>query len=321
MQVGLQFAFFILGFAFFISSSTLVMTEPTSQHPTTIGLVAGWGRYPVVVAEALKRQGCRVVCLGIKDHASEQLRTLTDDYAEVGLGKLGAALRHFRRHHVLRATMAGKIHKVLLFQRFFWWKHLPDWRAIRAFSPHFITQTKNRRDDTLLNVVIAQFADIGITFAPATDFVPELLVKTGILSRTRPTAAQWKDIEYGWQAAKELGRFDIGQSVVVKGQAVLAVEAIEGTDQCIRRAGELCPVGGFALIKVAKPQQDMRFDVPTIGLGTLESMVAAGGRVLAIEAGKTILIDEPAVLEFADRHGIAIVSLDASQVTQLNDAA
>ena len=287
----------------------------------TIGLAAGWGRYPVVVAEALKRQGCRVVCLGIKDHASPQLRTLCDDYAEVGLTKLGAALRYFRRHQVTRATMAGKIHKVLLFQRFYLLKHLPDWRAWRLFFPHFITHTKDRRDDTLLSAIIAAFAKDGITFAPATDFAPELLVKTGILSRTRPTAAQFKDIEYGWQAAKELGRFDIGQSVAVKGRAVLAVEAIEGTDQCIRRAGELCPVGGFALIKVAKPQQDMRFDVPTIGLGTLESMVAAGGRVLAIEAGKTILIDEPQVIEFANRYGIAIVALESDQAVPVHDAA
>jgi DUF1009 family protein len=296
------------------------MPDTTPPKPT-VGLVAGWGRYPLVVTEALQRQGCRVVCLGIKDHASPQLKSVCDDYTEVGLGKVGTALRYFRRQKVTRATMAGKIHKTLLFQRFYIWKHLPDWGGWRLFIPHFITHTKDRRDDTLLSAVIGAFAVEGITFAPATDFAPELLVKTGILSRTRPTSAQWKDIEYGWQAAKELGRFDIGQSVAVKGRAVLAVEAIEGTDQCIRRAGELCSVGGFALVKVAKPQQDMRFDVPTIGMGTLESMVAAGGRVLAIEAGKTILIDEPEVIEFANRHGISIVALESGQAAQIHDAA
>ena len=285
------------------------MSESHSNLRSTVGLVAGWGQYPVVVAETLQRQGCRVVCLGIKDHASPLLREICDDYAEVGLAKLGAAIRYFRRQEVTRATMAGKIHKVLLFQRFFLLKNLPDWHAWRVFSPHLIFHRKDSRDDTLLNLVVTAFAQVGITFAPATDFAPELLVKTGILSRIRPTASQWKDIEYGWQAAKELGRFDIGQSVAVKGGNVLAVEAIEGTDKCIRRAGELCPVGGFALIKVAKPQQDMRFDVPTIGIGTLESMVAAGGSVLAIEADKTILIDEPTVIEFANRHGIAIVAI------------
>lgn len=287
------------------------------DHPSSpIGLVAGWGRYPIVIADALHRQGHRVVCLGIKDHADPTLRDLCEAYTEVGLGKLGAAIRYFRRHGVIRATMAGKIHKVLLFQRFYLWKHLPDWRCCRVFFPHFISHTQDRRDDTLLSAVVDAFAQDGITFAPATDFVPELLVKTGILGRRGPTAAEWKDIEYGWRVAKEIGRLDIGQSVAVKGRSVLAVEAIEGTDKCIRRAGELCPVGGFALIKVAKPQQDMRFDVPTIGIGTLESLCAAGGSVLAIEAEKTILIDEQAVIEFANRHDIVLVALRDAQCAQ-----
>jgi DUF1009 family protein len=135
-------------------------------------------------------------------------------------------------------------------------------------------------------------------------------VKSGILGRVRPTSSQWTDIEYGWQIAKEMGRMDIGQSVVVKGRAVLAVEAVEGTDQCICRAGALCPVGGFVVVKVAKPNQDMRFDVPTIGMGTLESVATAGGSVLAIEADKTIVIDQNDVMEFANRHRIAVVALE-----------
>ena len=132
----------------------------------------------------------------------------------------------------------------------------------------------------------------GIRFAPPTDYAPELLVKAGQLTRRGPTAWQQKDIEFGWQMAKEMGRLDIGQSVAVKDQAVLAVEAVEGTDECIRRAGALCRAGGFTVVKVAKPQQDMRFDVPTIGLGTLETMHAAGGKVLAVEAGRTIFLDQ-----------------------------
>jgi DUF1009 family protein len=285
-----------------------------------VGLAAGWGRYPIVVAEALCRQGHEVIGLGIKDHADPVLRRLCIAYHEVGLGKLGAAIRYFRRHGVSRATMAGKIHKVLLFQRFYLWKHLPDWRGAQVFFPHFISHTKDRRDDTLLGAVVSAFADAGIIFAPATDFVPELLVKSGILGRIRPTASQWTDIEYGWQIAKEMGRMDIGQSVVVKGRAVLAVEAVEGTDPCIRRGGALCPVGGFVVVKVAKPHQDMRFDVPTIGMGTLESVAAAGGSVLAIESGKTIVIDQDAVLDFADRHRIAVVALEQG-VCQMPAAA
>jgi UDP-2,3-diacylglucosamine hydrolase len=222
-----------------------------------------------------------------------------DDYREIGVGKLGTAIAYFRRRGVRRATMAGKLHKVLLFQRFAMWKHLPDWRAFRTFFPHWITKTKDRKDDTLLLAVVEAFAEDGIHFAPATDFVPELLVKPGNLSGREPTRGQWKDIQFGWQLAREMGRLDVGQSVAVKGRAVLAVEAVEGTDACIQRAGQLCPQGGFALVKVAKPQQDMRFDVPTIGIHTVRHLVEARAAVLAIEADKTIIVDEAEVVAYA----------------------
>ncbi len=146
---------------------------------------------------------------------------------------------------------------------------------------------------------------------PCDDYAPELLVKTGQLSKLAPTKSQWRDIVFGWQLAKEMGRLDIGQSVCVKDQTAIAIEAIEGTDQCIRRAGQLCTAGGFTIVKTAKPQQDMmRFDVPTIGLGTLQTMLDAGGKVLAVEAGKTILVEQEAFLEFADKQGLVVVSLD-----------
>ena len=286
-----------------------------------MGLVAGWGRYPIVVAQALRRQGHRVITLGIRNHADPELRQLSDVYHEVGLGKVGAAMRYFRRHEVTTATMAGKIHKVLLFQRYYLLKHLPDWRGLRLFFPHFLTHSKDRKDDTLLGAVTRAFTEIGICFAPATNFVPEVLVKPGTLTRRQPSSSEMKDIQFGWNIAKEIGRMDIGQSVAIKGQAVLAVEAIEGTDQCIRRAGELCPIGGFTLVKVAKPQQDMRFDVPTIGIGTLQSLVQARGRVLAVESGRTILIDESEFLTFANDHDLAVVALASDNQQLLPSAA
>lgn len=292
-----------------------------NTHGKRIGLVAGWGRYPLVVAQALRRQGYEVIGLGIKDHAGQDLAPLCAVYHEVGLAKMGAALRYFRRQRVTYATMAGKIHKTVLFERFAWIKHLPDWRCFQAYAPSFIWKSRDRADDTLLGIVIEEFAKDGIAFAPATDFAPELLVKSGHLAGKRLSHAQQKDVEFGWRIAKEMGRLDIGQSVAVKGLAVIAVEAIEGTDKCIRRAGELCPQGGFTVVKVAKPQQDMRFDVPTIGMGTLESMVAAGAKVLAVEADKTILIDEPEVVAFATRHGLSIVALCAGQSEAFADAA
>lgn len=286
--------------------------------PPKIGLVAGWGRFPVVVAETLSASGYQVSCLGIKGHADHVLRTHCHDYREVGLGKLGAAIRYFRRQGVRQATMAGKIHKVLLFQRLAWLKHFPDWRCLRTFYPHWITKTADRKDDTLLLAVVGAFARDGICFAPATDLLPELLVKAGNLTGRAPTSAQWKDIEFGWQLAKSMGGLDVGQTVCVKGRAVLAVEAVEGTDECIRRAGKLCPQGGLTVVKVAKPQQDMRFDVPTIGLGTMQVLVEAGASVLAVEAHKTIVVDEAATMEFARRHNLTVVALAADQLADAN---
>ncbi len=295
-------------------------SRPTTEDDR-IGLIAGWGRYPLVVAQALRRQNKRVYCLGVKDHADERLRHVCDEFRPIGVARMGAAIRHFRRWGVTQATMAGKIHKVLLFQRFYWVKHFPDWAFVRAFYPHFITQTRDRKDDTMLGTIVDAFAQRGIIFAPATDFAPELLVRDGQLSGKRVTASQQKDIEFGWQLATEMGRLDVGQSVAVKGRAVLAVEAVEGTDECIRRAGRLCPAGGFTVVKVAKPQQDMRFDVPTVGLGTLQAMVEAGGQVLAIEAGRTILIDELEFIRFAEEHRIQVVAMQPTVFSNASQAA
>jgi DUF1009 family protein len=293
----------------------------TNSSHKRIGLVAGWGNFPRVVAETLVENGYELYTLGILDHADESLADLSVEYQTVGLAQLGRAIRFFRKRDVRLATMAGKIHKVLLFRKFSWMRHLPDWRCIRTFYPHFVTRRKDKTDDTLLLTVIAAYAEDGIRFAPATDFAPELLVNAGILTARKPSASQWKDIEFGWSLAKEMGRLDIGQSVAVRGQAVLAVEAIEGTDLCIARAGELCEVGGFTLVKVAKPQQDMRFDVPTIGVGTLESLRKAGGQVLAIEADKTIVIDEPAVIAYAKKYKLSIVAIESADEAAVQAAA
>jgi DUF1009 family protein len=286
-----------------------------------VGLLAGWGRYPRVVADALRKQGYQVYCLGLKDHADPVLRDICHDFRTIGLGRLGAAIRYFRRRGVVQATMAGKVHKVVLFQRFAWLKHIPDWQGVRTFYPHWVTKTKDRKDDTLLGAIVDAYAEQGIQFSPATKFVPELLVKPGYLTTRRLSDGQWKDIEFGWRLAKAMGQLDVGQSVAVKGRAVLAVEAIEGTDECIRRAGNLCPQGGFTVVKVAKPQQDMRFDVPTIGVGTVKTLFEAGARVLAIEADKTIILDAEEVARRADRHRLSIVAVNEQQLQQQSRVA
>jgi UDP-2,3-diacylglucosamine hydrolase len=281
-----------------------------TSEPKRIGLIAGWGRYPIVVARALAAEGVQVVCLGVKDHADPALAEICHEFQWVGLGKIGRVVRFFRRHGVTQATMAGKVHKVLLYKPWAVWHHLPDWRGLLTFYPHFVARRKSWQDDSLLGTIVEAFQAGGITMKPATDYVPELLVKVACLTERQPTAAQRKDIEFGWHLAKEMGRLDVGQSVAVKDRSPLAIEAIEGTDECIRRAGTLCKSGGFTVVKVAKPQQDMRFDVPTIGMGTLETMASVGGKVLAIEAGRTIIIDQSEVVAFANRHKLVVVALD-----------
>jgi len=281
------------------------------RPPERVGLIAGWGRFPIMVAEALRRQGSRTYCLGVVGHADRRLADVCDEFRWIGLGKFGSAIRYFKRHGVVDAVLAGKIHKRFMFQPWFIIRLLPDLPTLRAFIPHFLTKRKDCKDDSLLGVVCNLFQADGIRIGPATDYAPELLVKQGQLTRRGPSLAQLKDVRFGWEIAKEMGRLDVGQSVSVKNQAVLAVEAVEGTDACIRRAGSLCRAGGFTVVKVAKPQQDARFDVPTVGLQTLETMAAAGARVLAIEAAKTIVLDQPELVEFANRNRLIIVALKA----------
>ncbi|OHB80778.1 MAG: hypothetical protein A2V98_04550 [Planctomycetes bacterium RBG_16_64_12] len=280
------------------------------RPPDRVGLIAGWGRLPIVVAQALRRQGARVYCLGALGHADPRLAEVCDEFRFRGLARFGSAVRYFRRRGVVEAVMAGKIHKRFMFQPWFMIRQLPDLRTIRAFVPHFLTKHKDCKDDSLIDVAVDLFQASGIRIGTAIDYAPELLVKEGQLTHRGPSSGQLKDIRFGWEIAKEMGRLDVGQSVAVKSQAVLAVEAVEGTDECIRRAGTLCRAGGFTVVKVAKPQQDMRFDVPTIGLGTLQTMLAAGARVLALEAQKTIVLDQPEVVDFANRNKLVIVALE-----------
>ena len=300
-----------------ISGSKKLMAEGP------IGLLAGWGRYPLLVARALKHSGHQVCCLGIKGHADPVLADLCDDFQWIGIAKSGKQIRYFQRRHVRHATMAGKLFKHrLLFHSGHWIRHLPDWHCVRnVVIPHFVTRSKNCNDDDFMLTAVNMFADGGITFGPATDYAPELLVKPGSLSGIRLTEDQQQDVQFGWQVAKQMGQLDIGQSVAVKNRVVLAVEAIEGTDACIQRAGELSNHGDFTVVKVAKPKQDMRFDVPTIGIGTIEALVAAGGRVLAVEAGKTIIIDESQVADIAKQHGVAVVAVHEGQHDVRLDAA
>ncbi len=274
-----------------------------------VGLLACAGRFPVAFAEKARQVGRPVVCVGIAGMADPVLQDLCTEFRWLNRMSLGFIFRTFRRAGVRQWTMAGKFQKHLLLRRGRWLTLWPDWRLLRCY---YFRDRANNADDNLLLTLIGEFDRQGFRCLSALDLCPELLVKPGVLTRRHPTAAEEKDIRFGWTLAKEMGRLDVGQSVMVKHRAVLAVEAIEGTDQAILRAGELCGRSGFVVVKVAKPQQDDRFDVPTVGPATIEAMVKAGGRVLAVDAGRTILLDEADTIRRADAAGITVtaVSLD-----------
>ncbi|HEY3963077.1 MAG TPA: UDP-2,3-diacylglucosamine diphosphatase LpxI [Planctomycetaceae bacterium] len=288
---------------------TLRSATPSNRP---LGLLAGSGRFPIAFAQAARRQGQRVFCIGIEGMASEdELAPHCDDFMTAGVARLGRGIRLFRRAGVHRIVMAGKFEKRVLFRPYLFWRVLPDWRTLHMWLSY---ATRDKKDDTLLLAVIREFERDQLTFDSALNYCSELLVNHGFLTRRKPSPSQWKDINFGWELAKEMGRLDVGQSVMVKDTAVLAIEAIEGTDECILRAGELCRRGGFTVVKVAKPQQDMRFDVPTIGMQTVHTMHEAGAKVLAIESEKTIVLDRDEVLRLADQYGIAIVALNAQEM-------
>jgi len=291
------------------------MSEPHflkfEKKTRRIGLLAGSGRFPIVAAQSARKQGYEVFGVGILGMASDELAEICDGYNTTPLARVGRAIKLFKRAKIDRVIMAGKIEKTILFDPFRMFRLMPDWRTLHMW---FRYASENKKDDTILLAVIKEFERDNIYFDSALNYCPELLVKHGFLTRLKPNQPQWNDIHFGWDIAKEMGRLDVGQTIIVNDKAVIAVEAIEGTDAAIRRAGLLCKRGGFTVIKVAKPQQDSRFDVPTIGMQTLHSMHEAGGKVLAIESGNTILLDQEDFMKLADKLGISVVSLNSEEL-------
>lgn len=272
-----------------------------------IGLLAGWGRFPIIFAEKAKQLGIPVICVGFRGMADKkQLAPLVERFYWTRLAALNRPISCFRKEGVRQWTMAGKVFKFSMFKPFKWITLLPDLRMIRVW---WFQRRRDNKDDTLSLMLIDEFKREGMTCISALEICPELLVSPGILTRRRPSAAEELDIKLGWEVAKQMGKLDIGQSVMVNDRVVIAVEAIEGTDQAIKRAGDLCRKSGFVVVKVAKPQQDMRFDVPTVGVFTIETMRKAGGKVLAIEAGKTIILDEKETIDLANRYAMTIVAI------------
>jgi len=279
-----------------------------------VGIIAGFGEYQALLAGFLNQKDCEVYCVGVRDQADPRLQEYCKDHLWIGFGQFGKAVRFFKKHKVTQATMAGGISKRQFHRSWLVWRYLPDFYTIRMFAPHFAFRTKDNTSDSLLLTCVEAFERQGIRILPGTNLVPEMLVKHELMTHQGPTKAQWKDIQFGWRISKELGRLDIGQAVTVKDKAVIALEALEGTDECIARSGRLCE--GFTMLKLAKPQQDKRFDMPSFGMQTIQSLAAAGGKVLVVEANMTVLVGQQDVIDFANKNGIVIVALTEADLSQ-----
>lgn len=265
----------------------------------SLGLITGNGSFPELVLKEAKDQGLRIALCAIKEETDPHLESLADRTHWIKLGQLGAIVDFFKREHIEQAIMAGKITKTNLLKG----EVRPDLDMIKALA-----KVKNHSDDSLLGAIANYLNSKGIKLLSSTSFLTdESLPKKGTLTKRKPSQAELADIEFGWKLAREMGRLDIGQTVVVKNEAVLAIEAIEGTDEAILRGGRLGS-GEVTVVKVAKPNQDMRFDVPTIGLKTLDALIQAKARVLAFEAGKTILLDRKRFVDRANEHKMTVVS-------------
>ncbi len=276
--------------------------------PERIGLIAGNGSFPLLVLDAARVQGFDVIVAAIKEEASPEIEQHGATAVHwLSLGELSRLIETFQREGVHRAVMAGQVKHKQIFSSI-----RPDWKLARL-----LLSLGTRNTDSLLGAVAKTLAEEGITLENSTSFLEPLLAKAGVLTQRVPTPQEKKDIEYGRTVARQLAQYDIGQTVVVAESACVAVEAMEGTDAAIGRAGEIMrSLAGDAstlgreltVVKIAKPNQDMRFDVPVIGVKTIEGMREAGATCLALDAGKCLLLDGSAIIVAADSVGITIVA-------------
>ncbi len=266
-----------------------------------LGLIAGNGKFPLIFAEQAKQKGLSLVTVAHRGETPKAIEELVDTVTWIYVGELGKIIRTFHQAGVQEAVMVGGIRKVKLFSNF-----RPDLRGAA-----FLARMRSREDDQLLRGVAEELEGEGIRVLESTLFLSQIIPAEGVLTRRSPTQEQWEDIHLGFQVAKEVGRLGIGQSVVVKDRVVLAVEAVEGTDAAIRRGGDLGKKD-CVVVKVSKPHQDLRFDVPVVGVDTIRVLHEVKGAVLAIEAGKTILLEKEELLREADRRGIVVAAVQDS---------
>jgi DUF1009 family protein len=267
--------------------------------PDPLGLIAGNGRFPFLVAAAARRAGRRVVAVAIREEAFPELEEQVDEIHWVGLGQLGRCIAALREAGAREAVMAGQVKHRQIFSDV-----VPDLKLMAVLA-----RLAAKNTDSLIGGVADALAQEGITLLASTALLRDHLATPGAMTRRSPTREARKDIEYGRQVAQVLAGMDLGQTVAVKQRAVVALEAMEGTDEVIRRAGRLAGPG-LSVVKVAKPGQDLRFDVPVVGPGTLAAMRDAGAATLAVEAGRTLLIDKPDFLPAAESAGIVVWGME-----------
>lgn len=267
------------------------------QHMKKLGLIAGMGELPKAIAIEARQKGFHVTAVALEPLADSSLSSYVDDIRWINVGRLGEIIDSLKHSALSEVVMAGKVPKALLYKS----RIMPDLRAIKL-----IMTLKDRSDDAIMLAIMREMEMEGIKLLNTTDFCSGMLVNRGVLTKKGPTDEEWDDIRFAWRIAKEIGRLDIGQTVVVKNRAVMAVEAIEGTDEAIKRGGYYANEGAV-VVKTSKPQQDMRFDVPVVGIDTLRTMMEVKARVLALETGKSILLRKDEFIRGAEDAGISVV--------------
>jgi DUF1009 family protein len=260
------------------------------------GLIAGNGQFPFLVVEGARKEGASLAVAAIKEETDKRIDEVAEDVLWVGIGQLGKMISYFKSRGVTKAIMAGQVKHVQIFSG-----ALPDMRMLKM-----LWNLPKRNTDALIGGVADELAREGIELIDSTHFLKDHLASPGVMTKRGPNDTELGNIEYGLQIADEIARLDLGQTIVVRAKACVAIEAMEGTDATIRRAGELAN-GKLTVIKVAKPDQDMRFDVPVVGVPTIETMIAAGATCLSVTAGKTLIFDRDKMLALANKNDIAVV--------------
>lgn len=287
-----------------VGSSPLPCIVSECAAPESIGLIAGQGQLPLLVARGIRSAGRGVAAVGLAGQFDPSLPRECDTFREVGLASLGRWIRTFRRWQVREAVMVGRVSQKRKYATFQWLHHPPDWRAIWLWYRYL---RHDRRTRMVLTALADELGRNGVTLIDSRTYIEDHLATAGVMTRHSPTAESQRDIDFGWPLLEQLLALGIGQSMAVRGRDVVAVEAAEGTDGMIERAGEVCGRRPWVLLKASAKDHDMRADVATIGVETITRLHAAGGRAIAVGVKRVILIDRPAVIGEADRLGVAIV--------------